>query len=178
MITSRLIIITSWPTIMTSRPIFCYINSWNYSAVPNKRHGTLSFFSVIFPPGMVLITDGTTINKIYTTPPCNTVKCWFAQAEADLLNFTPENEYFDGVNPVIQTNGWHPNKYLLNTNKLQLCATATSIFPEGGDSFILRGLSRTHVESWLAGWPYDLITAPRKASCQCLYLWHPEMINW
>ena len=29
--------------------------------------------------------------------------------------------------------------YLLNTNKLQLCATATNVLPEGGDYFILSG---------------------------------------
>ena len=57
--------------------------------------------SVIFPPGTVLITDSTTIYHLYTTPPCITVECWFTLADADLLNFTPENKYFDGVNPMI-----------------------------------------------------------------------------
>ena len=35
----------------------------------------LLVFSVIFPPGTVLITDGTTIYHLYTTPPCITVEC-------------------------------------------------------------------------------------------------------
>ena len=82
-------------------------HSWDATVskfpVPNKHHGTLSFFSNISS------WYDTTINQLYNTTPWNAVECWFAQAGADLLNFTPDNVYFDGVSPVIQTNGWHPN---------------------------------------------------------------------
>ena len=72
-----------------------------------------------------LPTDPRKLLKVYRKQdysfdwPHDTVDCWLAQSEADLWNFTPENEYFDGVNPVIQTNGSHPNnisfKYKQNT---------------------------------------------------------------
>ena len=77
-------------------------NGMDYSTLQSLINVTvLLVFSVIFPPGTVLITDGTTIYHLYTTPPCITVELWFTQADADLLNFTPENKYFDGVNPMI-----------------------------------------------------------------------------
>ena len=47
----------------------------------------LLVFSVMFPPGRVLITDGTTIYHLYATPSCITVEFWFTQADADFLKF-------------------------------------------------------------------------------------------
>ena len=99
---------------------------------------------------MVLITDGTTIYHLDTTPPCIThvtVECWFAQAEADLLNFRSENKYFDDVNPVIQRNGWHPNNISFKCKQIAAVPMLLVYFLKEVMTLYWGGPSSTHVES-------------------------------